>query len=143
MVAEPSPEAALAAFYRQHEEVRHRVGACNRKVMDCSCFIRELFAEKFDLDLPRSTVEQAWSLRHLAVRELDSSRRLTQDRLCVGDLIYTYQGPSWEAGSRHVAVYAGQGQVLHSAASLKGVGMSSLTWLRQFSLHGVYRPLGC
>jgi hypothetical protein len=47
------------------------------------------------------------------------------------------------AGFRHVVVYVGDGHVLHSASSLGGAGLSPLSWLRQFVLKGVYRPVGC
>ncbi len=140
---EDNPVRTLEAFYRKTDGVRHKLGSCTRSEMDCSCYVQKLFTEKFDLDLPRTTLTQVRSMPYLRVRKIQRRSQLTSSNLCAGDLIYTYVGNSWESGTRHVVVYAGHSRVLHSSSSFKGVQMSSLDWVRDFHLEGVFRPLGC
>lgn len=138
-----APSDALTAFHRETFGVTHRLGSCTRSEMDCSCFVQRLFAEKFSVFLPRGTFFQVRALSWSRVHSIRHSSQLTDGNLCAGDLVYTYQGESWESGSRHVVVYTGRDRVLHSSASLGGVGTSELGWVRRFRLEGVYRPLGC
>lgn len=142
-LASPDPREVLERFRSDHAGVAYRFGACSRTRMDCSCFVQRLYRDHLDLELPRSTLAQVRSMRFLRVRSIRRSAQLTAESLCVGDLIYTYRGASWVTGRRHVVVYAGDGRVLHSSSSLGGVGLSPLSWVRGFALHGVYRPLGC
>ncbi|MCP3964219.1 MAG: DUF4440 domain-containing protein [bacterium] len=134
---------ALAAFQRETLGVTYRLGFCTPSEMDCSCFILRLFAGKFGRSLPRGTFYQVKALSSARVHSIQRPAQLTEQNLCVGDLIYTYRKGGWEDGSRHVVVYAGRDQVLHSSSSLGGVGASDLGWLRRNRLKGVYRPLGC
>lgn len=136
-------QAKLADFRRQHAGVRYSFGACNARSMDCSCFIQRLYRDAFGLTLPRTTLGQAAALTAARVPGIRGPAELRAPALCVGDLVYTYQGSSWTAGPRHVAVYAGNGELLHAWRGGGRVGTSPLAWARQFSLHGVYRPLGC
>ncbi len=141
--AEPDPRAVMLDYYRSHHEVDYHFGACSRRSMDCSCFVQRLYRDHFELRLPRDTLKQVRSMRYLRVKALKEPSQLTEDNLCVGDLIYTYRGRGWRRGVRHVTVYAGDGQLLHASSQLGGVGLSPLSWVRQFQLKGVFRPLGC
>lgn len=137
------PTEILDAFQREYMGTVYRFGACSRRQMDCSCLVQRLFRTQFELDLPRDTRAQVRSMRYLRVKSIRRPKHLTPGNLCIGDLIYTYRGSNWLTGFRHVVVYAGKGRVLHSSSSLGGVGLSPLSWVRQFTLQGVYRPLGC
>ncbi len=141
--SEPEPRAVMLDYYRSHAAVDYQFGACSRRRMDCSCFVQRLYRDHFELRLPRDTLKQVRSMRYLRVKTLKQPSQLTEDKLCVGDLIYTYRGRSWRTGRRHVTVYAGARQLLHASAQLDGVGISPLSWVRQFQLKGVFRPLGC
>lgn len=136
-------EQTLAAFQHENAGAAYQYGACHASAMDCSCFIQRLYADRFGCPIPRTTLSQAQFLRRNRVASLARPADLHERSLCVGDLIYTYRGTTWPRGARHVVVYAGRGKVLHSSSALKGIGTSPLSWVRQFRLHGVFRPLGC
>lgn len=142
-LAAPEPREILQRFLRENADVDYQYGECGTRRMDCSCFVQRLFREYFELDLPRTTRQQVHALRYLRVRHIRRPQDVTADRLCVGDLVYTFRGTDWHRGRRHAAVYFGDGEVLHAASSLGGVGLSPVAWLHQFDLQGVYRPLGC
>lgn len=130
-------------FARRHRGVVYAFGACTDQKMDCSCFARRLYRELFGLDIPRTTLTQAAALAAYRVDHIGSMADLRTDRLCVGDLIYTHQGSSWQGNPRHVVVYAGSGRLIHAWRGSGRVGLSPLSWLKRFRLHGVYRPLAC
>jgi ketosteroid isomerase-like protein len=136
-------EHTLAAFLRENDGVAYQYGACHAQAMDCSCFVQRLYADRFARPIPRSTLSQAQFLNGSRVPSLARPEDLDGRNLCAGDLIYTYGGVTWTGGPRHVAIYAGRDQIVHSASALNGVGTSPLAWVRQFRLHGVFRPLGC
>ncbi len=143
VVATAGRQAKLADFQRQHARTSYRFGACTSLAMDCSCFVQRLYNGAFGLALPRTTLTQAAALTSARVTAVRRPSEVHESVLCVGDLIYTYQGESWTAGPRHVTVYAGGGRLLHAWRGGGRVGTSPLAWVRAFSLHGVYRPLGC
>lgn len=142
-LAAPGPREVLERLRHDLAGVTYGFGACSHDRMDCSCLVQRLFRDHFDLELPRTTLEQARSMRYIQVKSIERPEQLTAENLCVGDLIYVYHGVDWPSGFRHVVVYVGDGHVLHSSSSLGGVGLSPLSWLRQFALKGVYRPVGC
>ncbi len=145
LAAPPSARIyALRTFQQQTSGVSYQFGSCTSTAMDCSCFIQRLFADQFGYFLPRTTLAQASRLAGKRVSSIVQPSQLTDQNLCVGDLIYSHaRDTSWEMGPRHVVVYAGGGRVLHASPSNQGVGTSSLKWIRRRQLHGVYRPLGC
>jgi len=79
---------------------------------DCSGFVQYVFA-RHGVRLPRTSRQQAGAGRAVPVR---GSARITSLR--VGDLLF------FNAGGRridHVAVYAGDGRIIHSSSSGGGV----------------------
>lgn len=135
--------AVIDGFRHQYAKARYGLGACTAQSMDCSCFAQRLYEERLAHPIPRTTLTQAEWLAPYRVRDVRAADQLRDESLCVGDLIYTYQGRAWSSGSRHVAVYAGGGKVVHASRKNGGVGEDDLQWLHRFTLYGVYRPLGC
>ncbi len=134
---------ALIEFQQQTSGVSYQWGSCTSTRMDVSCFIQRLFATQFGYFLPRTTLAQASSIANVRVTSIRRPSHLTDQNLCIGDLIYTYSGRSWHQGPRQVAVYAGNDQVLHCSPANSGVGASQLAWVRLHNLYAVFRPIGC
>ena len=113
----PPPSAAASRLLNTAESyigVRYVWGGNTpREGFDCSGFTKYVFA-KYGVTLPRTSREQAHSGRAIAV---------DFHALRPGDLMF-FAEPG-EAIS-HVAVYAGDGRIIHSSSSVGGVGYTDL-----------------
>lgn len=90
----------------------YRYGGLSRGGVDCSGFVYLTFREKFDLQLPRSTVDQT-----------DVGTRIDKSELLPGDLVFFKTG-SGENGL-HVGIYDTDNTFIHASTS-QGVIRSSL-----------------
>ncbi|WP_324030629.1 endopeptidase [Pantoea sp. JZ2] len=90
----------------------YRYGGMSRKGIDCSGFVYLTFRDKFDLQLPRSTVAQS-----------DIGTRISKEDLLPGDLVFFRTG-SGENGL-HVGIYDTDNAFIHASTS-QGVIRSSL-----------------
>ena len=88
-------------------------GNTPREGFDCSGFTKYIFA-KYGVSLPRTSREQAHSGRAVAV---------DFHALRPGDLMF-FAEPG--GAISHVAVYAGDGRIIHSSSSVGGVGYTDL-----------------
>jgi len=77
---------------------------------DCSSFVKYVFSQ-FDIDLPRTSSSQAYI-----------GEKVDKAYLSVGDLVFFKTGGS---GISHVAIYAGEGKILHASSS-QGVTISNM-----------------
>lgn len=77
---------------------------------DCSSFVQYVF-KQMDVSLPRTSVTQA-----------KMGVKVEKGYLSVGDLVFFRTGG---AGISHVAIYAGNGKILHASSS-KGVAISDM-----------------
>ena len=102
--------SALYAQYRDWEGTRYRYGGMSRRGVDCSGFVALTFRERFDRDLPRSTVAQA-----------RQGREVRADQLSAGDLVFFRTGRS----QLHVGIYVEDRRFLH-ASTREGVTLSNL-----------------
>lgn len=99
----------------------YRYGGMGRKGVDCSGFVFLTFRDRFDLQLPRTTVAQT-----------DIGTRIDKDDLLPGDLVFFKTG-SGENGL-HVGIYDTDDQFIHASTS-QGVIRSSLNnvyWKKVF-----------
>ena len=99
----------------------YRYGGMGRGGVDCSGFVYLTFRDRFDLQLPRTTVAQT-----------DIGTRISKDELLPGDLIFFKTG-SGENGL-HVGIYDTDDQFIHASTS-QGVIRSSLNnvyWKKVF-----------
>jgi len=92
---------------------RYRFGGTKPGAFDCSGFVRYVFA-RHGISLPRTATDQS-GVGHPIVVGLDS--------VAVGDLLFfaTKRGRS-----THVAIYAGDGRIIHASAGSRRVRYDDL-----------------
>lgn len=108
-----APSLARDALHAQHREwagAPYRLGGTSKAGVDCSGFVRQTFAQRFGLELPRTTEAQ--------VQVGDVVER---PHLAPGDLVF------FQTGFRklHVGIYVERGRFLHASTS-RGVRFSQL-----------------
>jgi len=93
---------------------RYRFGGTKPGAFDCSGFVRFVFA-RHGIALPRTATDQS-AVGHSIVVGLDS--------VAVGDLLFfaTKRGRS-----THVAIYAGNGRIIHASAGSRRVRYDDLS----------------
>jgi probable lipoprotein NlpC len=113
--------AQLNEQFSQWHGTPYRYGGMGRGGVDCSGFVYLTFRDRFDLQLPRTTVAQT-----------DIGTRISKDELLPGDLVFFKTG-SGENGL-HVGIYDTDDQFIHASTS-QGVIRSSLNnvyWKKVF-----------
>lgn len=127
----PAPNARLsdsiAVIAQLSDQLRtwrgtpYAYGGMSRRGIDCSGFVLTTYRDKFDLQLPRITSQQA-----------QIGTRIDKTELLPGDLVFFITG-SGENGL-HVGIYDTDNQFIHASTS-KGVIRSSLDnvyWRKKF-----------
>lgn len=96
---------------------RYRMGSDSESAMDCSAFVRRAYSIA-GLDLPRGTSEL-----------IKLGHSIEPDDLEPGDLLF-YR---WQRRGLHVAVYAGEGEILHASPAARQVIRTPITadWARR------------
>jgi probable lipoprotein NlpC len=119
MIGAPSKASAatqesldLIAYGKEHLGTPYLYGATPgiTSAFDCSSYVQYVFG-KFGVDLPRTSVSQAYV-----------GKKIGKDFLSVGDLVFFSTGGGWIS---HVAIYAGNGKILHASSS-KGITLTSM-----------------
>jgi cell wall-associated NlpC family hydrolase len=103
-------EKRLRQVYRRWQGTRHRLGGSGRQGIDCSGFVRVVYRDVFNIELPRST--------RLQVR---SGQAVSYKNLRAGDLVF-FRPPSYP---RHVGIYLGGSEFVHASKN-KGVTVSKI-----------------
>jgi cell wall-associated NlpC family hydrolase len=115
--ASPPPSAAASRVLRSAESyigVRYVWGGNSpREGFDCSGFTKYLFAQ-YGITLPRTSREQV---------RVGEAVPASFDALRPGDLMF-FAEPGQAIS--HVAIYAGNGRIIHSSSSVGGVGYTDL-----------------
>lgn len=88
-------------FYKEWKGTRYRYGGTTKKGVDCSGLVVNLYRDKFDLKLPRSSKAMA--------KKGDKIRRRSNWE--IGDLVFFKTG--WRVS--HVGVYMGNNRFLHTS----------------------------
>ena len=99
----------------------YRYGGTSRRGLDCSAFVMMTFRDKFDLQLPRETRQQA-----------KIGTEIDKEQLLPGDLVFFKTGSG--ASGLHVGIYDTDDQFIHASTS-RGVTRSSLNnvyWRKNF-----------
>ena len=99
----------------------YRYGVMTRRGVDCSGFVVVTMRDRFDLQLPRETKEQA-----------SIGTQIDKDELLPGDLVFFKTGSG--QNGLHVGIYDTNNQFIHASTS-KGVMRSSLDnvyWQKNF-----------
>lgn len=125
----PNPRLAdsITVVANLNEQLRnwwgapYRYGGMSPSGVDCSGFVLMTFRDKFALQLPRETREQA-----------EIGTKIDKSELLPGDLVFFKTG-SGESGL-HVGIYDTDNQFIHASTS-QGVTRSSLDnvyWHKKF-----------
>ena len=124
-VSASSVGSSIVSFGKKYLGTRYQFGASTTttRYFDCSSFTKYIFA-KYGVNLPRTSVAQS-----------KVGTAVSKANLRVGDLVFFSSG-SRATGSNvtHVAVYAGNGKILHTYGS-PGVTVSDLNsgnWKRTY-----------
>lgn len=108
-----TPERTILRTASRYVGTRYRFGGTKPGEFDCSGFVRYVFA-RHGVGLPRTASEQA-AVGHPIVVGVDS--------LMVGDLLFfrTRRGTA-----SHVAIYAGDGRIIHASSGSRRVRYDDL-----------------
>lgn len=85
----------------------HRMGGTTHNGVDCSAFVRAVYRDVFQIELPRTTTEQA-----------RTGTEISPDELQPGDLVFFHPSKS-----NHVGIYLSNGEFAHASES-RGVTIS-------------------
>jgi probable lipoprotein NlpC len=119
MIGSPSKASAatqqtldLIAYGKEHLGKPYLYGAPTgiTYAFDCSSYVQYVFSQ-FGVDLPRTSVSQA----HVG-------QKVEKGYLSVGDLIFF---STLGGGISHVAIYAGDGMILHASSS-RGITLANM-----------------
>lgn len=115
--APAAPERSILTTASRYVGTRYRFGGTKPGAFDCSGFTRYVFA-RHGIALPRTASEQS-AAGHSIVVGVDS--------LAVGDLLFfrTRRGRA-----SHVAIYAGEGRIIHASAGSRRVRFDDLASAR-------------
>jgi peptidoglycan DL-endopeptidase CwlO len=108
-----APRSAIVATAARYLGARYRFGGVKPGAFDCSGFVRYVFA-RHGVTLPRTAREQA---------TVGYSVAIGADSLRVGDLLFfrTKRGRA-----SHVAMYAGNGRIIHASAGSRRIRYDDL-----------------
>ena len=103
-------EKSIIAEYHRWKGTRHKLGGTGSKGIDCSGFVKAVYRDAFNIDLPRTTKEQAKQGKPLALKDLQP-----------GDLVF-FKPPTY---ARHVGIYLSRSVFVHASKN-KGVTVSKI-----------------
>jgi cell wall-associated NlpC family hydrolase len=103
-------ENRLREEYRRWQGTRHRLGGTNSRGIDCSGFVKAVYKDVFNVDLPRTTKAQ-----------LKQGRSVPFKQLRAGDLVF-FQPPTYP---RHVGIFLSDSEFVHASKN-KGVTLSKI-----------------
>ncbi len=119
----------LVTFAKTFLGVPYRLGGEDSSGIDCSAFVRTVFAA-FQVQLPRSASEQ-----------FSAGRRVSSASLIAGDLVFFRTGRQ-SSGADHVGIFIGRDKFIHASSQEPGcvrIGeLSSAFYRRTFV--GAVRP---
>ena len=130
--ADAEIEKRLRQEYRRWKGIRHRLGGTGSRGIDCSGFVKAIYKDVFNVNLPRTTKAQARRGRPIPFKELQA-----------GDLVF-FKPPTYP---RHVGIYLGGSEFVHASKN-KGVTLSKIDptyrgkyyWTARRILSGADRP---
>ncbi len=101
---------SLLAHYQKWRGARYELGGLSKSGVDCSGFVYMTFLRRFNLELPRTTLNQ-----------IRAGVKIAKSDLQTGDLVFFKTKPS----VRHVGIYLDNDKFMHASSS-RGVMISSL-----------------
>jgi lipoprotein Spr len=109
--AESIQNKSLYEFIEDWYGTRYRFGGTSRSGIDCSSLMQKIYSHAFGMEIPRT-----------AVTQYRASRRIVQEELQEGDLIFFH---TTRPGISHVGLYLGNRHFVHASSS-RGVVISNL-----------------
>jgi lipoprotein Spr len=112
-------EQRILEEYQRWKGTRHQLGGTGSKGIDCSGFVKAVYKDAFNINLPRTTTAQ--------VRQ---GKPVSYDDLRPGDLVF-FTPPNYP---RHVGIFLNRSQFVH-ASKTKGVTISKIDadyWLKYY-----------
>lgn len=107
--AGPSARAArIRGFYQRWAGTPYQWGGTTRGGIDCSAYLRQMFRDLFNIELPRTTRQQIRLGVDLSINSKNPGRGLVP-----GDLIFYVDRTGTP---NHVVIYAGSNQITHSVS---------------------------
>jgi cell wall-associated NlpC family hydrolase len=103
-------EQRILEEYHLWKGTRHQLGGTGSKGIDCSGFVKAVYKDVFNINLPRTTKAQ---VRH--------GKSVSFDELQPGDLVF-FTPPNYP---RHVGIFLSRFQFVH-ASKTKGVTISNI-----------------
>ena len=103
-------EQRILDQYQHWKGTRHRLGGTGNQGIDCSGFVRAVYRDAFNINLPRTTITQVHQGIPVSVSELQA-----------GDLVF-FKPPDYP---RHVGIYLNGSKFVHASKS-KGVIISRI-----------------
>lgn len=109
----------ISSFYEEWHGVPYKYGGISKDGVDCSGFVKNLYSQIYNINLPRNTTSQ-----------MKDGERIDYFKRAMGDLVFFKTGTN----TYHVGVYYENDNFIHASTS-KGVMMSNLNesyWLNNF-----------
>ena len=109
----------ISSFYEDWYGVPYKYGGISKDGIDCSGFVKNLYSQIYNINLPRNTTSQ-----------MKDGERIDYFERALGDLVFYKRGTN----TYHVGVYYENDNFIHASTS-KGVMMSNLNesyWLKNF-----------
>jgi cell wall-associated NlpC family hydrolase len=103
-------EQRILEEYHRWKGTRHQLGGTGSKGIDCSGFVRAVYKDVFNINLPRTTKAQVRQGKSVSFYELQP-----------GDLVF-FKPPDYP---RHVGIFLSRSQFMHASKS-KGVTISKI-----------------
>ncbi|MEJ2168749.1 MAG: NlpC/P60 family protein [Desulfobacterales bacterium] len=114
-----SIEIRILEEYKRWKGTRHQLGGTGTGGIDCSGFVKAVYQDAFNINLPRTTKAQVRQGKPVALSDLQP-----------GDLVF-FTPPNYP---RHVGIFLNRSQFVH-ASKTKGVTISKIDehyWRRYF-----------
>jgi cell wall-associated NlpC family hydrolase len=115
----PKTYQALLAQFQEWRGTPYLLGGNSKAGIDCSAFVQQTLADRFNIDVPRTTIDQ-----------VETGIEIHRSKPQIGDLLFFRTGYS----TRHVGIYIGNRQFMH-ASTKAGVTVNSLDeayWTKTF-----------
>lgn len=108
----PSSNSSIVSYAKSFLGCRYVYGAAGPSTFDCSGFTQYVY-KHFGKSIPRTSASQ-----------YASCSKISKSSLRAGDLVFFSNSSAGSVG--HVAIYMGNGQIIHAANSTRGVCTDSL-----------------
>lgn len=119
VASKTSYKSQLETEFQRYKNTPYKYGGTDRHGFDCSGFVKTVYQNAFQIELPRTTGGMS-----------KIGTKIKREHLKIGDLVFFRPSKSY----MHVGVYVGNNQFIHSSTS-KGVIKSSLDnvyWTKKY-----------